>query len=132
LVTRIYITGMKKSKVVNTKTDRNIAFGLRLKDQRKAVGLTQDELAEVADRSTEAISKMERGLTFPSVGLLITLAEKLNTSVDFLLGTEHGRIGSKERIQYTSEAIRIITELEDKPLKTALEQLRSLKALVAN
>jgi hypothetical protein len=66
------------------------------------------------------------------VDLLITLADKLSTSVDFLLGTEHGTNGSKERIQYTSEAIRIITALEDKPLKTAVEQLRALKALVSD
>ena len=35
--------------------------GMRIRDLRRAAGLTQDELAERADRSTQTIAKIERG-----------------------------------------------------------------------
>lgn len=121
---------MTKSKPTKTPSSKKLSFGIRLKDQRKAKGLTQDGLAEVVNRSTEAISKFERGITYPTVELLIDLAEKLDTTVDFLLDSKSDLGGSKERIQLLTEATRMIGEMQDKPLKTAVEQLRALRELV--
>lgn len=53
---------MNKSKIIYTKPDRNISFDHSLNDQRIAMNFTRDKLAEVVDRSTETIIKMERGL----------------------------------------------------------------------
>ena len=129
---RLYIADMTKSNLQKSKTDKNKDFGIRLKSHRKARGLSQDELAEAVNRSTEAISKMERGLTFPGVDLLIDIASELDISIDALLGLEHPVEGSKERVELTSEAMRIITSLDGKPLQTAVEQLRALQKLVSD
>ena len=42
----------------------NIAIGRRIQQSREQAGLTQEELAERIDRSTQFISTIERGLKF--------------------------------------------------------------------
>lgn len=62
-------------------------FKDRLKGLRKEKGLTQDELAkclEYTSRST--ISKMEKGVVFPTVPNLISIAMFFKVSTDYLLG----------------------------------------------
>ena len=44
----------------------NIAIGRRIQQSREQAGLTQEELAERIDRSTQFISTIERGLGPPS------------------------------------------------------------------
>tara|TARA_R110002167_G_scaffold366403_2_gene595818 strand:- start:13377 stop:13727 length:351 start_codon:yes stop_codon:yes gene_type:complete len=61
-------------------------FPARLKALRKSCGLTQDQLAELAECSTVALSKFETGVNLPSFDNLIALALSLNVSVDELLG----------------------------------------------
>ena len=57
---------------------RTQEFGLMLRTLREARDLTQEDLAGLIDRSVQAVSKMERGLTFPKLETLIRLSEKLN------------------------------------------------------
>ena len=56
---------------------------------RKAKGLTQQELSERLNVTPQAVSKWERGETIPDVGILIDLANVLETTTDnILLGGE--------------------------------------------
>jgi len=70
-------TGMEKTDID--------AFRRRLGDavqvRRKSAGLTQEQLAEATDSSTEWISQVERGIGMPSVELLLRLAEALGASL---------------------------------------------------
>lgn len=52
---------------------------------RKAKGMTQGELGERLEISSQAISKWERGECTPDTSLLLGLADVLNTTVDSLL-----------------------------------------------
>ncbi len=52
---------------------------------RKAKGLTQNELGERLSISFQAVSKWERGETLPDVGILVDLANVLETTVDNIL-----------------------------------------------
>ena len=52
---------------------------------RKAKGLTQNELGERLNVSFQAVSKWECAQTFPDVGILLDLANVLQTTVDNLL-----------------------------------------------
>lgn len=65
------------------KTDID-AFRRRLGDavqiRRKSGGLTQEQLAEATDSSTEWISQVERGIGMPSLELLLRLAQALDAS----------------------------------------------------
>ncbi len=61
-------------------------FGARIKEIRDDRKLTQERLAEMLNITTKHLSKIETGLRGPSVQLLISLAEKLDISADYLLG----------------------------------------------
>ena len=73
-------------------------MGKRITDKRKALGLTQQTLAEKLNISFQAVSKWENGTSYPDVTMLPGLASVLQTSVDSLLGyplqslTEYDRI----------------------------------------
>ena len=54
--------------------------------KRREKGVTQEELAEYVGVSNGAVSKWEKGLSFPDITLLPRLAAYFNVSVDALLG----------------------------------------------
>ena len=56
-------------------------------ERRKAINMTQKELAEKLHITDKAVSKWERGLSFPDISILIPLSEVLNVSLyDLLTG----------------------------------------------
>lgn len=57
--------------------------------RRKALGLTQEELAKSVGTSMATIGFIETGDRIPSVALLTKIADKLDSSVDDLLGREN-------------------------------------------
>lgn len=57
-----------------------------LKQLRKAKGLSQEELAIKLHVVRQTVSKWEKGLSVPDSGMLIQLAQALDTSVTVLLG----------------------------------------------
>lgn len=56
--------------------------GRRLKQRREELGLTQDDLAEKLGLTTNYISTIERGASFPRYEKLILLLNGLETSAD--------------------------------------------------
>lgn len=56
--------------------ERTQEFGRMLRTLREQRNLTQEDLAELIDRSVQAVSKMERGLTFPKLETLIRISKK--------------------------------------------------------
>ncbi len=60
-------------------------FGTFLAQLRKEKGLTQKDLAALVSVSDKAVSKWERGLSFPDITLLIPLAQALEVTVSELL-----------------------------------------------
>lgn len=119
----------KTQHVRNDKKDRNIRFGLRLKTYRQEAHITQEQLAEYVNRSSETISKMERGLIYPGVDMLILLAERLSTSLDGLVGTLHTAATSSKQTTLLAEAACILNDMNEDQLRVAVEQIKSLKSL---
>ncbi|MBQ2895520.1 MAG: helix-turn-helix transcriptional regulator [Oscillospiraceae bacterium] len=72
-------------------------FGEFVSCLRREKGLTQKELADKLYVSNKAVSKWERGLSLPDVGLLILLAQALDVSVTELL--EGCRMESAEAME---------------------------------
>ena len=66
-------------------TDLKI-LGERLKTILKANRVTEDELAERIGKSKSTISAYCTGRAFPSIETVISIAEHLHVSIDFLLG----------------------------------------------
>lgn len=65
--------------------DYKKALGERLRQQRKLLSLTQEQLAERLDISIKHYSEAERGLTGMSVENLIKVSEVLQISLDYLI-----------------------------------------------
>lgn len=68
----------------NYEIDR-AAFGAFVATQRKEKGYTQKELADRLFVSDKAVSKWERGLSFPDISLLVPLSQALDVTVMELL-----------------------------------------------
>lgn len=56
-----------------------------IQEKRRALGLTQEQVAEHLGISAPAVSKWEKGITCPDIGLLSPLARLLKTDVNTLL-----------------------------------------------
>lgn len=82
----------------STRTEGEI-FGLHLRELRVKRGVTQMELAERSRTGSAFISKLERGVTTPTLGMLIRLAEALDCRVADLVKVFDGgpRISPKSR-----------------------------------
>lgn len=64
---------------------KNQNFGSMIATLRKEKGMTQLELAEKMGVTDKAVSKWERGLSFPDVSSLPKLAEIFDMSIDELM-----------------------------------------------
>lgn len=57
-----------------------------IQEQRKLLGLTQEQVADYLGVSTPAVSKWEKGITNPDIGLLPPLARLLKIDLNTLFG----------------------------------------------
>ena len=77
-----------------------MTFGEKLKDARKAAGLSQEQLAQKLSVSRSAVAKWESDKGMPDVNNLKAMAQLLNISVDYLLDEDE-----KLSFNETKEAI---------------------------
>ncbi len=78
-------------------------IGERISSRRKALGLTQQRMAESLHVSFQAVSKWENGATLPDAALLVPIARLLRTSVDALFGY-HPAPATEYEQRYQEEA----------------------------
>lgn len=76
----------------------NEKFGKFISDLRKANNLTQKEIANILNVTDKAISKWERGKSFPDISLLEPLSIALNISVVELLKGEKNKKKDNEAL----------------------------------
>ena len=91
--------------------------GTQIAARRKELGMTQKELAEKIHVTDKAVSKWERGLNFPDLGLVETLAHELDTTPANLLGLEEAS---------RDEIVSSVTEISTKQLEDALKDIKWL------
>ena len=61
-------------------------LGKRIMEHRKALGLTQDQLAEKLGVTAQAVSKWENDQSCPDITMLPKLADIFGITTDALLG----------------------------------------------
>ena len=94
-------------------------FGAYIAEKRKELGMTQVQLADKLHVTDKAVSKWERGLSYPDVTLLEPLAEALSVSIGELL---HCRVPTaEEREQPMTEEKRKETVQTDESLQAVVE-----------
>lgn len=78
-----------------------------IKTLRKAKGLSQEELAIRLNVVRQTVSKWEKGLSVPDSGMLVSLADALDTSVSILLG-ETVQETETDSLKSISEKLEVI------------------------
>lgn len=69
-----------------------IKIGENIKRLRKAKNVTQEQVAEVLGISVTAVSKWERGETYPDITLLFPLAHYFEVTLDELMGYDEEKV----------------------------------------
>lgn len=67
-------------------------IGSRIAQKRKALGLTQEELAQQLGVSSQAVSKWENDISCPDITLLPALAKALGCTTDALLSGKEDEV----------------------------------------
>ena len=63
----------------------NVAIGCRIQFSREQAGMTQEQLAEKINRSTQFVSTIERGIAGASLETIVSLCDALCVSSEWLL-----------------------------------------------
>ena len=82
-----------------------IKLGERIKEFRQRDGRTQDALAEALGVTAQAVSRWEKGICYPDMEVIPSIANYFNVSIDVLFGYDH------ERSQRADALARQINEM---------------------
>lgn len=98
------------------------AIGLKIKERRKQLGITQEHIANVLDVNPSHVSNIECGRANPSLTALVKIANTLECSVDYFISGEYTyKIRPKNELSLDDKIIDKIkycdTNKKDKILK---------------
>ena len=109
-----------------------IKIGKYIAEKRKALGLTQKQLAEKLNMSDKSVSKWERGICLPDVSIYMELCSILRISInEFLAGED---IGAENVIEKSDNNLIQITKeskKKQKNLKTILAVVTVFAVIVS-
>ena len=95
-------------------------FGENLQSIRKKNHMSQEDLAELLGVSRQAVSKWELGEGYPEVDKLLVLSQRLNVSLDSLLGNEPAKpVSENIETSGSPRSIRIVSPHEGVILDTS-------------
>lgn len=94
-------------------------IGKRVKQARERLGITQEDLAEKTGLTTNYISTVERGMSFPRCEKLIILLNGLETSADSIFCDVLEHSGEAK----TSELSKKIADLPPEAQKRILQMV---------
>ncbi|WP_133543553.1 helix-turn-helix domain-containing protein [Mesocricetibacter intestinalis] len=92
----------------NKNEELMLTIGRAIAKYRQASGLTQAQLAEILDMSNDAVSRMERGKTVPTILRLIELSEIFHCEVADLVTDSSNRSMDQAR-----QLVRLLQDLEN-------------------
>ena len=103
----------------------DLNVGARIRLRRKALGITQSQLAEALGLTFQQVQKYERGVNRVSASVLVKIAKRLDCPVSYLLGEEGG--GAPEQIAPSImvtpgavELLEIYARIPDRRARAAL------------
>lgn len=98
-----------------------------IKAQRKAKGLTQEELATKLNVARQTLSKWETGLSVPDAEMLVRIAEVLDVSVNELLGESCTSESNNDSLKILAAKLGIL----NKQYSRSREQKRKIWRVVS-
>ncbi|HEY0835013.1 MAG TPA: helix-turn-helix transcriptional regulator [Azospirillum sp.] len=106
--------------------DRLQEFALVLRTLRSDRGLTQEQLAELIDRSVQTVSNMERGETLPTIDTLARIAERLRIPLRELTDVfDPGETIAPDRLPLEVELLQSSRRLSLRDLRVAVKMLKA-------
>lgn len=102
--------------------DTRKLLGLRIKELRKAQGMTQERLAEIVDIEPKHLSRIEVGKSFPSLDTLEKIAAALNDELKDFFEFQHLHSPREVRKSINS----ILEEVDPDKLSEILKILRAV------
>ncbi|WP_308776634.1 helix-turn-helix domain-containing protein, partial [uncultured Bilophila sp.] len=76
---------MRRKRYIRPMTRKHLNIGGKIQARRKAMGLSQEDLAQLTGVSRQSVTKWETGQSAPDLDRLVELADVLGVSLDFLL-----------------------------------------------
>ncbi len=106
-------------------------FGARLREIRKARGLSQVELAARIRSSQRALSYYEVVAAYPPAEVIVELAKALGVSTDELLGVkrhkEEGKAQAEQRLWRKFRQVRALPEKDQRAIARMISSLLAVK-----
>lgn len=96
-------------------------LGKRIRDERLLLRLTQEQLAEMVDKSTNFISQIELNTGKPSLETVVDIANALGTTVDSLLKDS---LISEKNDAVIQEILTLLYSLDDDGKQFILDVVR--------
>lgn len=84
-----------------------MSMNIVIRDKRKEIGLTQEQIAEYLGVTAPAVNKWEKGTTYPDISLLPPLARLLKIDLNTLLCFNEG-LSEKEIGYFSNEVVEAI------------------------
>ena len=100
--------------------------GQLITELRKEKGLTQKQLAEALNVTDKAVSKWERGLSFPDISMLEPISQILDISIMELLAGERKSADEPLTREEAQKIVKESVELNDEELRHKRERSRLL------
>lgn len=98
--------------------------GQLITELRKEKGLTQKQLAEALNVTDKAVSKWERGLSFPDISMLEPISELLGVSIMELLAGERQSGEETMSREEAKDLINASVELSEEEIRHKKERSR--------
>ena len=98
--------------------------GQLITELRKEKGMTQKQLADALNVTDKAVSKWERGLSFPDISMLEPLSELLDVSIMELLAGKRQDGDEPMSRKEAQDLINASVELSDEEIRHKKERSR--------
>lgn len=99
-------------------------FGIKVREFRKAEGLTQEQLAEKVGCSWQTISGLETGYSFPSSKILFNLSFALKMPLTYFFNFYSNPVNNEDE----TKIINVYRQLTKEQQKIILKMIMSLNS----
>lgn len=110
-----------------TTSNKQPLLGEKLKDLRTQKGLTQDAMAALLNIKRQTYSAYERGISFPDINALLSMANFFDVSVDFLLENKIATVGKQSLSEKQNKILELVEGLTDREREELIRYAEFLK-----
>lgn len=104
-------------------------IGYQVKKRRKALNLSQEQLAEKIDKSIDTVSNIERGKGAPSFETALDVANALDVELFELFQVNDMSADDKKKMKVLDSICDLLKDQPDEMLEFTLEQTKQLVSL---